>query len=261
VKRGADGYTGQFAKALDEATAGAFTEAAGLMEGDLFVAVVGRLARDGRASGQTGIEDALDALRRHLADELDLRDPGHRWAWVTGFPLFEWSADGARLNAVHHPFTMPDATGIAALARHLPADGEPDREALLAIMREAPRSRAYDAVYNGHELASGSIRIHDPGVQQAVLRVLGISAREAEARFGFLLEGLRYGAPPHGGFAFGFDRLVMLLAGLTSIRDVIAFPKTAAARGLLEGSPSEVEDSDLAELGLVVEGNPQTHPG
>jgi len=114
------------------------------------------------------------------------------------------------------------------------------------------RSRAYDAVYNGNELASGSIRIHDQRLQRHVFRALGLSEQEAEAKFGFLLEAFRYGAPPHGGFAFGFDRLVMFLAGMTSLRDVIAFPKTTAARALFEGAPSPVTTPELRELHIAV---------
>jgi aspartyl-tRNA synthetase len=121
-------------------------------------------------------------------------------------------------------------------------------EAAERLYRLPVRSRAYDAVYNGNELASGSIRIHDPALQRAIFRVLGIGAEEAAAKFGFLLEAFQYGAPPHAGFAFGFDRIVMLLAEAASQRDVIAFPKTTSARALFEGAPSSVSDAELGEL-------------
>src|SRR5690606_8525569 len=125
-----------------------------------------------------------------------------------------------------------------------------------ALFREGLRSRAYDAVYNGNELASGSLRIHDQALQRAVFAALGIGTREAEEKFGFLLEAFRYGAPPHGGFAFGFDRLVMLLVKAASLRDVIAFPKTTAARALFEGAPARVGPDELRDLHLaVVEGS------
>jgi aspartyl-tRNA synthetase len=126
--------------------------------------------------------------------------------------------------------------------------GPPAAEAAWRLYARGLRSRAYDAVYNGHEMASGSIRIHDATLQRAVFQALGITVDEAERRFGFLLEAFRYGVPPHAGFAFGFDRLIMLLVGAHSLRDVIAFPKTTAARALFEGAPSPVDADDLSEL-------------
>ncbi|HEX6316447.1 MAG TPA: aspartate--tRNA ligase [Gemmatimonadaceae bacterium] len=160
----------------------------------------------------------------------------HAFVWIVDFPLFEVDeSTGARVFA-HHPFTSPHPDDIAYL------DSEPDR----------CRALHYDAVYNGNELGSGSIRITDPAVQQAVFRLLGIPADEQQRRFGFLLEALASGAPPHGGFALGFDRMAMLLSGAPSLRDVIAFPKTTAARALFEGAPVPVPPEDLKDLHLVV---------
>jgi aspartyl-tRNA synthetase len=210
---------GQHAKFLDPAAA----DRLGLTEGDLCLLV----AAPDKASGP-----ALDRVRQEAAARLGLaRTAQHRFLWVTSFPLFAVEPDGA-LAAEHHPFTAPDPADVHLL------DSEPDRV----------RSFAYDVVYNGLELASGSIRISDPDLQRRVFARLGIGDDEAEARFGFLLEGLRAGAPPHGGVAFGFDRIAMLLAGGTSLRDVIAFPKTAAARALFEGAPAAVPPEDLAAL-------------
>ncbi|HSJ15876.1 MAG TPA: aspartate--tRNA ligase [Longimicrobiales bacterium] len=254
LKRGDDGFAGQFAKALDAGAATAFLERTGLAPGDLFVAVIGHFrsaaprtaARDAVLGGA---EVALDALRRHLGQRLGLRRAdAHAWAWVTEFPLFQWEPDAGRLIASHHPFTMPHPEDVPRLLE-LTRGGPPGtREAALALYGEGLRSRAYDAVYNGSELASGSIRIHDAALQGAVFRAIGMDEAEAEARFGFLLEAFRYGVPPHGGFAFGFDRLVMLLVGAGSLRDVIAFPKTTAARALFEGAPSPVASSELRDL-------------
>jgi aspartyl-tRNA synthetase len=253
VKRTADGISGQFAKALDEALATRFLEATALAEGDLFVAVVGHFrsavpSGSDRSRALGGAEVALDALRRHLGTRMALRSQdAHAWAWVTQFPLFEWDGDGERLASAHHPFTAPypeDAAVVIEATR----DGPPRGAAAWQLYTRGLRSRAYDAVYNGNELASGSIRIHDPVLQAAIFASLGITGEEAERRFGFLLEAFRYGVPPHGGFAFGFDRLVMLLVGAQSLRDVIAFPKTTAARALFEGAPSAVDTEELKEL-------------
>ena len=175
-------------------------------------------------------------------------DPAkHAWLWVTEFPLFDWDAEAGRLVAAHHPFTMPHRGGPpGACGRPPRASGPVPRERAPRLYRAGLRSRAYDAVYNGNELASGSVRIHDPELQRRVFRALGHEPDEARAKFGFLLEAFRYGAPPHAGFAFGFDRLVMLLAGAPSLRDVIAFPKTTAARALFEGAPARRLDRGAA---------------
>ncbi|HET9982041.1 MAG TPA: aspartate--tRNA ligase [Longimicrobiales bacterium] len=262
VRRTEEGLAGPFAKALDAGLVERFIERTGLEVGDLFVAVVGRYrlapvvpeshegATDAHRLG--GAEAALDALRRHLGDRLGLRDPTkHAWAWVTEFPLFEWDVEANRLVAAHHPFTSPLPQDVAVLERYT-AEGPPSPDAARGLFDEGLRSRAYDAVYNGNEMASGSIRIHDQVLQRHVFRAIGLSEAEARAKFGFLLEAFRYGPPPHGGFAFGFDRLVMLLAGASSLRDVIAFPKTTAARALFEGAPSPVDARDLRELHIGV---------
>jgi aspartyl-tRNA synthetase len=254
VRRTAEGLNGSFAKALDPALAERFYEASGLGVGDLFVAVVGhfRLAAGKPTTRSSYADTALDALRRHLADRLNLRAAnGHAWAWVTDFPMFDWDAEAGRVVAAHHPFTSPhqdDVESLIALTAQGPADGATQQR----LFEAGLRSRAYDAVYNGNEAASGSIRIHDQELQRHVFRALGMSEEEAEAKFGFLLEAFRFGAPPHGGFAFGFDRLVMLMAGLNNLRDVIAFPKTTAARALFERAPSPVSAEELRELHITV---------
>ena len=164
-------------------------------------------------------------------------DTESRFLWVTDFPMFEKDAATGALGAVHHPFTSP-----------MPAD-----IGLLDTAPERARAQAYDLVFNGTELGGGSIRISDPGLQSRVFGLLGIDEATAQARFGFLLEGLRAGAPPHGGIAFGFDRIAMKLSNAGSLRDVIAFPKTTAARALFEGAPSPVPESDLADLHIRIE--------
>ena len=156
---------------------------------------------------------------------------------MTDFPLFERDPATGRLQAVHHPFTAPNAADLERL------ESAP----------ETVRAQAYDVVLNGTELGGGSIRIGDPALQSRIFGLLGIDEQTANARFGFLLEGLRSGAPPHGGIAFGFDRIVMQLSGAGSLRDVIAFPKTTAARALFEGAPSPVPADDLEELHIRVE--------
>jgi aspartyl-tRNA synthetase len=180
---------------------------------------------------------ALGALRLELARGRGLVPEGeHAFCWVTEFPLLDWNQDEARWDSLHHPFTAPDPRDLDRL------EADPG----------SVRSRAYDVVMDGTELGGGSIRIHDPELQRRAFQVLGIGAEEAERRFGFFLEALRYGAPPHGGIALGLDRLVMLMAGASSIRDVIAFPKTTSASDLMTEAPSAVDSRQLGELGLEI---------
>jgi aspartyl-tRNA synthetase len=180
------------------------------------------------------VNESLGALRVKLGHDLDRVEAGWRFLWVVDFPMFEIDERENRLNALHHPFTAP-------------ATGDPDE---LESQAENMLSRAYDMVLNGTELGGGSVRIHRMEMQQRVFRLLGIDEQEAEEKFGFLLTALRFGCPPHGGIAFGLDRLVMLMAGASSIRDVMAFPKTQTASCLLTQAPASVSDRQLRELGI-----------
>jgi aspartyl-tRNA synthetase len=189
-------------------------------------------------AGETAtVNKALDRVRQYLAKELGMVPEGAwNFLWVVDFPMFERNSEENRLEALHHPFCAPNTADLgsdpAAWADTLPT----------------ARAQAYDLVLNGLELGGGSLRIHDSALQRQVLHTIGLQPEEAETQFGFLLEALELGAPPHGGIAFGVDRMVMLLAGEESIRDTIAFPKTQQARCLLTGAPGGASDGQLAEL-------------
>jgi aspartyl-tRNA synthetase len=187
------------------------------------------------------VNDALGALRVKIAQDKNLVEKGWQPLWVVDFPMFEWDEEAKRWSAMHHPFTAP-------------RDGHED---LLASDPGRAVSKGYDMVLNGWEIGGGSVRIHRAEVQAKVFRALGISDEEARAKFGFLLDNLQYGAPPHGGIAFGLDRLVALMAGADSIRDVIAFPKTQRAQDLLVQAPSPVDEKQLRELGIRLREKPK----
>jgi aspartyl-tRNA synthetase len=234
------GWRSPIAKFLTDDEVRAATEALGAGEGDAVLIVADQAHIAARVLG---------ALRLEVAD---VEPEGHDLFWVTDFPMFEWNEDEARWDALHHPFTAP--TGDL--------DADPGQW----------RSRGYDIVLNGSEIGGGSIRINTPQLQQKVFDALGINPEEARERFGFLLEALRYGAPPHGGIAFGIDRIAALLAGRDSIREVIAFPKTASGSDPLTGAPAPVDARQLRELGLqdhclasergrAGRLGPQLHPG
>jgi len=225
-KRTPDGVASPAKKVLGEDGVRHFLDSAGAAEEDLLIVVGGR---------EKVVFAALGALRLHLASERDLIPEGrHDFLWVTDFPLLEWDEDADRFFAMHHPFTSP-----------LPEDLE-----LLTSDPGAVRALAYDVIMDGVELGGGSIRINNAKVQQQMFSALGISEDEARERFGFLLEAFRYGVPPHGGVALGIDRMIMLMAGRDSIRDVIAFPKTTSASCLMTEAPSGVDAAQLDELGL-----------
>jgi aspartyl-tRNA synthetase len=179
---------------------------------------------------------AMGILRLEMGRELSLVDTSAwRFLWVVDFPLFEWDAQEGRFNSVNHPFTAPRDEDLA----------------LLASDPGAVRAKAYDIVLNGFEVGGGSIRIHDAALQARAFELLSMTAEQARQRFGFFLDALRYGTPPHGGIALGLDRIVMLLAKETSLRDVIAFPKTAGASDLMCEAPSPADEAQLRELGIV----------
>jgi aspartyl-tRNA synthetase len=197
---------------------------AGAQDGDLLLLV---------ADTYSNVSNILGRLRLKLAEELNMIDEkANRLLWVLEFPMFEYSEEDKRLVATHHPFTAP----------------HPDDLVRLRSEPEGVRARAYDVVYNGVELGSGSIRIHDQNLQSEIFSIIGIDTEQAQEKFGFLLDALASGAPPHGGIALGLDRIVMLLTGSKSIREVIAFPKTQSGADPLTGAPSAASKEQLAEL-------------
>lgn len=226
LKVEADGVKGPIAKFFEGEAATALTERAGAEAGDLLLFV---------ADSASVVADALGALRMKFGKELGLIDNSvFKFLWITDWPLFEYDEKDGRYYAAHHPFTMPFEEDIDKL------DSEPQNV----------RAQAYDLVLNGYELGGGSLRIYRRDIQEKMFKTLGFSDEEARAQFGFLMEAFEYGTPPHGGIAFGLDRLVMLLAGRTNLRDTIAFPKTASASDLLMDAPSPVSGSQLEELSL-----------
>ena len=223
-----DGAKGPIVKFFGDDTVAALRADVGAEDGDAIL-FVGERAREAA--------EIAGRLRLEIGERLGLRDPAtFAFCWVRGFPLFERDGEGGDITFSHHPFTAP----------------APGQEALFDLDPLAVTAQHYDLVLNGYELGSGSIRNHDPAFQRKVFRRLGLSDEQIDDRFGFFLEALRYGAPPHGGMALGIDRLVMLACGETSIRDVIAFPKNQMARDVMMDAPSGVPEAALRDLGLAL---------
>jgi len=227
IAKGRDGLQSPILKFLSDAAVAGILERTSARDGDLIFF--------GADSGKV-VSDALGALRLKVGHDLKLVASGWRPLWVVDFPMFEYDPEARRWAAMHHPFTSPVNLDYAALSAS-------PGEAL---------AKAYDLVLNGSEIGGGSVRIHTQELQSVVFDLLGISPEEARTKFGFLLDALKFGAPPHGGIAFGLDRLAMLMAGADSIRDVIAFPKTQTAADLLMDAPTEVSEAQLKELHIRV---------
>lgn len=228
IKIGEGGeVTSPIQKFFDEAAFAALVAHVGAGNGDIVFFGAGRYST---------VSDFMGAVRLKAGRDFGLVEDGWKPLWVTDFPMFEWDEEAQRYVALHHPFTAPAV----------------DDEADLRANAATAVSRGYDMVLNGNEIGGGSIRIHRSSMQSAVFELLGIGQEEAELKFGFLLDALRYGAPPHGGIAFGIDRIAALMAGTESIRDVIAFPKTTSAQCLMTGAPSPIPDEQLAEVHVQV---------
>lgn len=228
IKLTKDGYSSSVNKFYDADALAKIGEVFGAAEGDLILIV---------ADKDKVVFDSLGFLRRHLAGELGLlKDDDFKFLWVTDFPLFEYDEEEGRYQAMHHPFTSPKDEDIDKV------ESDPGNA----------HAKAYDIVLNGVELGGGSIRIHDRDLQSMMFRALGLSDEDIEQKFGFLVEAFKYGAPPHGGLAYGLDRLVMLLAGEKSIRDVMAFPKNQNAQCMVCGAPAPVAQEQLDELFISV---------
>ncbi|MEL0030788.1 MAG: aspartate--tRNA ligase, partial [Betaproteobacteria bacterium] len=223
LSQGLDGLQSPIIKFMSEDTVLKVIELSNASDGDLIFF---------GADKQSVVNDAMGALREKVGKDLNLRENAWRPLWVVDFPMFEHDEDADQWVARHHPFTSPK-------------EGHED---LIEENQGQAYAKAYDMVLNGWEIGGGSVRIHKPEIQQRVFRALKITPEEQRAKFGFLLDSLKWGAPPHGGIAFGLDRIVTLMCGATSIRDVIAFPKTQRGQDLLTGAPSPVNESQLREL-------------
>jgi aspartyl-tRNA synthetase len=237
IKLGADGTTSSLLKVLGESKIEQLAAKAGAEKGDAVLIVAG---------SKSVVAAALGALRIEVARRENLIDRSrYECLIVTEFPMFEHNEETGRYDAAHHPFTSPMDEDVEMFRRAVENDNE---HHLLGQVR----AKAYDAVINGYECAGGSIRIHQKEIQDLNFKALGMTPEKARERFGFFLDALEYGTPPHGGFAAGIERTCMILCGTENIRDVMAFPKTASAQDLMMDSPGDVDDVQLSELGIAV---------
>jgi len=234
-----NGFESPIAKFFPEEILRQMAERLEAKEGDLMLFV---------ADSEKVVHDVLSRMRLEFGKRLHLIKPGYKFTWITGFPLLEWNDEESRFEAMHHPFTSPMDEDIEKLLSINFSESQLSTSNFQLLT--SLRAKAYDIVLNGYEIGGGSIRIHRREVQRKMFEILRISGEEAKMKFGFLLDALEYGAPPHGGIALGLDRLIMIMVGASSIRDVIAFPKTQKASCLMSGSPSPVEQKQLRELSI-----------